>query len=469
MTTSLQRGICWLLLGVAVVAGLEAFRQTLIGPGADALSALPITNNRRGGLWIVSLACGLFGAAGLRPAVWKHGLFVFLALVLLFLANNRRMGSTDSVPNSFLPFAVLRHGSLTLDAFPSAAFAEGREQPCVRMFGAHRLACAGIGVSLVALPVFVLPALFTADPTDAHRILLDKLAATLLTALSAWWMWRVFSVLLEDDRKALSVLAVYATGTSLLTIASQTMWQFTGVVFGFSLALYALFAMRHTTKAAALVGVGCGIAVVSRQLSLILVLWVLVELCRSRRAFAPVAIACIAASPLALMLFAYNTTYFGAPLATGYGAVEGLFEPSAERFFGYLISPARGLLVYCPIVVVAAVGLAKRAWPLLGAVLTHILVLGAWVYWDGGYSSGPRLWTDMAPFVGLGLAMAWRAYCHTTVFRLTATYSVAMHLMLMFIPAPDFARAMHMNLARGAWEPRAYAPYAYFVSAPPSE
>lgn len=448
----------------ATIAAAEAARQTILGPAPW---------NRNGGLWFIAALLTLAALLALRTRAWQQGRFIAVALLALFLGNTRRLGSTDTVPNSFVPFALLRHGTLTLDPYPSAEHAEGREQPCVRRYGEHRLACAGIGVSLLALPLFLPAALAGRDPpSDDHRILLDKLSAATLTTLALWLLWHVFAALTGGH---LAVLAVVAAGSSLLTIAAQTLWQFTGVVLGLSLALYGVFAHRRGRTerdafAAVLVGAGCAVAVLSRQLSAIVVPWLVLELLRrsggTRRAGRHLFFVGVSALPFALGLFAYNAAYFGGPMSTGYGTLDALFELSPERFFGYLLSPARGLLVYCPLVAVALYGLCKHAWPLAAAVLTHLLLLGSWTYWDGAYSPGPRLWTDIAPLIAVGIALSWDAVARRRWFQLLCGYSVAMHLMLAYVPATPRARALHLNLEQGPWTPASYAPASYFDRRP---
>ena len=106
---------------------------------------------------------------------------------------------------------------------------------------------------------------------------------------------------------------------------------------------------------------------------------------------------------------------FGSPLATGYGleAQEGWTTPLHEGLPGLLVSPARGLLLHAPILLLGAGALlpGSRApgWllpPVLGFVLFTVL-MGRWWCWSGGYAAGNRMLSDGVPI--LSLAMAWRA------------------------------------------------------------
>jgi hypothetical protein len=106
--------------------------------------------------------------------------------------------------------------------------------------------------------------------------------------------------------------------------------------------------------------------------------------------------------PAALVAL-YNLTFFGAPWRFGPGLGGRFFSAFPESIAGLLISPARGLLVFTPIALLALVGLvtaARRsalARALLVAVSIHFTFVALWNEWHGGESFGPRLLTDLLP------------------------------------------------------------------------
>jgi hypothetical protein len=79
-----------------------------------------------------------------------------------------------------------------------------------------------------------------------------------------------------------------------------------------------------------------------------------------------------------------------------------------QALAGNMVSPARGLLVFTPVFLLAVPGvlirLRRRSFDSLDAVLT-VAVLAHWVtislfpHWWGGDSYGPRFFTDMVPFL----------------------------------------------------------------------
>lgn len=123
--------------------------------------------------------------------------------------------------------------------------------------------------------------------------------------------------------------------------------------------------------------------------------------------------------PLAL----YNHLCFGAwwSLSTSHEAFQafatlrrqGLFGiglPSWEGLWGLLVSPARGLLVWCPLALLGLVPLRRTAsrsatlaaaW---GAALLLLLVMAGFRDWHGGWFPGPRYLLPVLPLLFLRLA-----------------------------------------------------------------
>lgn len=81
-----------------------------------------------------------------------------------------------------------------------------------------------------------------------------------------------------------------------------------------------------------------------------------------------------------------------------------------EALAGHLISPSRGVIVFVPAILIVIYNAiryrseirAKAAfWMALAVIFLHWIVISLFVNWWGGYSYGPRLVTDMLPWVFL--------------------------------------------------------------------
>ena len=78
----------------------------------------------------------------------------------------------------------------------------------------------------------------------------------------------------------------------------------------------------------------------------------------------------------------------------------------AVALAGNLVSPARGLFIFCPLVVLSVVGVVVRwrageltaFWKALAVIpVVHWIVISAFKHWWGGDSYGPRFFTDLMP------------------------------------------------------------------------
>jgi hypothetical protein len=191
----------------------------------------------------------------------------------------------------------------------------------------------------------------------------------------------------------------------------------------------------HRRGMAWLVGISCGLAVLSEfpavvPVLLISALAVLSASDRDRGDLLPVTMRVVAGGAVfAAVLAAYHTAAFGSPLHLGYGnednaegiamQQEGLFGityPTLHVTYEVLLGKYRGLLPLSPLVVFAPLGwviLARtpgRRRAVIVAVLTsafYVLLNLSYKYWEGGWFYGPRHLTPALPFLALGLPPLW--------------------------------------------------------------
>ena len=304
----------------------------------------------------------------------------------------------------------------------------------------------GPGAGLTALPLFAVMSLFTED-LASHTALLwygGKFAAALCVAAS---VAVVFLALVElVGRTAALVIAVaYGAGTCVWSVASQTLWQSGPNVLFLALSAYCLLRIERSAWWAAGCGAAIGWAVICRPTSALVALAIGVYLLavtlkrwwggRAQRAagFIPAPAQrgdkprgslwayVLGGLPFAVALGAYNTYYLGSPWRFGQteaakrlaeaqlGTANAWAGSFVEGFYGLLVSPSRGMLVYSPILVFAVWGMF-RLWrqprleklrPLSVAVLLLLLVQAKWFNWHGGWSFGYRLMVDATPLLAL--------------------------------------------------------------------
>jgi hypothetical protein len=309
-------------------------------------------------------------------------------------------------------------------------------------FGGHFYLDKAPGMTLLALPAVALadaatpklervpPTVFDA-PFELHMMIRLRLAvatvSALLTALAALAIADLGERTTGSAGGGLFAALGFALGTPV--------WGWSTTVFGhapvaalFVIATWALWraGQGHPVRFAAIAGAALGLAVlIEFQAALagsVIALWGAVRLWSNRRALAAAAGA--GAAALLIPFIAYNLIVFGTPLRLGYSGVVG-FSGMNEGLFGLTmpkplvleeitLGMRRGLLWVAPILFLSPIGLWQLgrkhrglALTLTTAAIVVLLVNSAYVYWDGGHSTGPRHSVPAIGLLSIGLAPFW--------------------------------------------------------------
>lgn len=342
---------------------------------------------------------------------------VAVAVFALANANGRVIGSGDSRAAEFTALSLLERGTFVLETAPE-------NDPFTRPVAGGWLSIYPPATPLLAAPVFgVVRAVIDVDETG--RAVAGKVAATLFAALAAGVMTLSYAARTTPGRAVACGLA-FGLGTGAFA-ASQTLWQHpvTALFIAIGLSLVAAGAGGAPlgTRAGA-AGFCLATAAAARPAAALLCLVLFAGLIatgattletRTRLRFALLG----AFFPVVTQA-AYNDRFFGAPWSFGPEGLGGrFFAAFPESLAGLLVSPARGLIVFTPLVLVALMGLRDLSGGPLRALLvtgllTHLGFISLWNEWHGGESFGPRLLTDALPLalwaLPEGLARAPRLF-----------------------------------------------------------
>jgi hypothetical protein len=388
-----------------------------------------------------------------RAAARKSGRIAGLVFALVWLSC-AWFGSWEWNPNNatrmFAALSLVEQGDATIDEY--AALTLDKAQ-----FGAHSYSDKAPGTTLMAMPAIAI-----ADRVSgqvAHDISIEmwhpaterflkmrlRLAtattAALLTALAALALFDFGRTLGGSNGVGSDAAGVFAAlGYGLGT----PVWGWSTTLFGHApvaaLLVIATWAIwrgtedaRPSAGHAALAGGALGWTIVVEYPAAIpgiaIGLWALWRLRRwplaeSRNAI----LAAVAAGVVALIpLIAYNLLAFGTLFRLGYQGVVG-FDGMKEGLFGLtypkpwvlweiVAGGKRGMIWVAPIALAGAAGLVAvirdRSTRDLGILAASIVVLmflynAAYVYWDGGNSTGPRHAVPALGFLALGLPAIWR-------------------------------------------------------------
>ncbi len=381
-------------------------------------------------------------------------LFIFLFVV--YSLNPEYMCVSDMKPNVWQALRILSSGNLTftVDSDPSLFdWRSGKEngggpveilrwdeasrrqyaEGTLELVGAKYFIVEsttpgryvniyGIGPALTALPFFATVKCFVPDLT-AHPELAwftGRETAAALAALSAVFLY-LAALALTGRRNALIIALAYGLGTCVWSTCSQGLWQQTPTLFYLALGACLFVRIERVFWLAAPCAIAWAMAVWCRPTSAIVVLCAGVWLAlRDRRAFAAYLLAGL---PFGVALAFHNYHYLGSPFAFGQdvtsrnvavtmtGASALWQTPLSQGLAGLLASPARGLFVYSPFLLLAIPGMV-RVWttpkhavlrPFVVAALLILCVEAKFFCWWGGWSYGYRIVLDITVFMSLML------------------------------------------------------------------
>jgi hypothetical protein len=214
-------------------------------------------------------------------------------------------------------------------------------------------------------------------------------------------------------RWSVAVALAFALATPAWSTASRAMWQHGPSMLCIAVGL--LCALRAQAGRRGWAGMGAAFAAsyamrpTDSLIIIIMALWIL--LAERRHLLAVVA---GAVPPLAI-LATVDLVYYHqilTPYYTG-GQQFDVSGTMAVALAGNLVSPARGLFIFCPLIVLSVIGVVVRwrageltaFWKALAIIpAAHWIVISAFKHWWGGDSFGPRFFTDLMPvFVVLAL------------------------------------------------------------------
>lgn len=176
---------------------------------------------------------------------------------------------------------------------------------------------------------------------------------------------------------------------------------------------------RHLVAAAALTGFGVTIRIsILFAVVGLFAAFLVSAYQRAERPWRHALIAVVTLSPFALWMLWYNALRTGSPLVSPmqmYESQNGLTGDVLEGLIGLLISPGKGVFVYCPLLVLSALLLPRLARRDTVAVAFLVITCGLWLFvharlkaWHGSAGWGPRQLVTIVPLLMLPFG-AWVA------------------------------------------------------------
>lgn len=270
------------------------------------------------------------------------------------------------------------------------------------------------GMEVFAWPVVLAELAAGADLVDDAvqvRVETRTAAATAAVALTLFFL---AALCVTDAAAALAVTAALAVGSAFLTTFGHSLWQQGGIAFWVVVVL--LVEVRSGGpvgwRGAVVQGVACGLMFACRTSAVTFLLpfgvWVLVR--DWRRGLLVPAVAVAAYAPFAAVYW----HLYGALVGPSQALTAGLRWPTWESIAGVLASPARGLFVYQPILLLLPLAVAAKFrsptapsgfYPFaVAATGLQVLLACGWFMWWGGHCNGSRLVSEVVPVLALAVA-----------------------------------------------------------------
>jgi len=344
--------------------------------------------------------------------------FIVFSLVVTVYLFSPNITSTDSCFSIPLARSIIRQGNTNLDEIKETirqAEKRARENFYnITIINNHYYSTYPIGTPLLASPlVFVLDKYFTyftpTQPLMILSLLEEKIIASLFAAMAVVFVYKIACFLLASRKKAIIITLISAFGTSIWSTASRALWQHGPSMLMLSIALYLIVLARQKPSLIQYASIPLAMSYVIRPTnSLSIIIFSIIILIYYRKYFLKY---CLWSLTIALPFLLYNLSVYQNILAPyywfSYEASQITMAGYMQALLGTLFSPGRGLFIFTPILLFSGYGLylkisKKKFYHLDSALLIiitlHWLVISSLQKWWGGYSYGPRLFTDLLPY-----------------------------------------------------------------------
>lgn len=344
----------------------------------------------------------------------KHLLVIVLVFFLVFSTHlvKRNYQYGDSLWSTYTALSIVREGNTDLDEYRDIVLIS--DNFGIYESNGHVYSFFPIGTSVIALP-FIYPAnafysnfhtSYESSFVMAGRV--EAFIASLIVALTAVFIYLIGALFL-NRRYALVLVFIFAFCTSAWSTASRSLWQHGPTMLFLAIALYLILLARNKPRLIQYVALPLSFSFVIRPTNSISILFLTIYvLIQHRKYFLKYVLWSL---PVVLPFVAFNLLVYGTFISTYYLPARLITNNTNHDIFealaGNLISPARGIIIFSPVILVSIAGLIIKMkdrkmlnldYFLLGIILMHYIVVSSNADWWGGWAFGPRFFTDMIPY-----------------------------------------------------------------------
>lgn len=343
----------------------------------------------------------------------RFALYSVLVLVLLLIGFAKvRYTSGDVTGTLLVSQEIVQRGTIKLDHYSSDVLQQYGY--VIHQYNHHYYYYFPLGTPLVSVPFVAIANAVGLDMAQSERS--TQIAITAVTAIFTIVLLFKLAMLFLPYRESVLLATLFWLGSSFASTTGTALWSHNFATLFALLAIYLVIKSRHTGnfKTYPLVALYLFLAYLCRPTLALLAPFVILFLFAYEKKAAIKA--ALLLSALLTMFVAFSYHEFGQALPHYYlpQRLEGVHF--SEALIGNLISPARGLLVFSPFLLLPLFfGKTFHIWNkdkiLLLVValvwpITHLVFVSRFPHWWAGWSYGSRFMTDALP--GLFVLL-----CHT--------------------------------------------------------
>jgi hypothetical protein len=360
---------------------------------------------------------------GARPRVLKAEAWLLPGIILVtfaIYALSPVTTSTDSAWTFHLAASILREHNIDLDEY--RGLMDLQLDYRLRIVGGHVYSYYPIATPLLVTPAVwltnaVYPLFYRTDfytylqehAPDTRTAKLEKVIASGIAALAAALVYIIARREL-GVRGSLVITSIFALSTSMWSTASRALWQHGPSALFLSAALFLLLLSHERPGLFLWIGMLLGYSYLIRPTNSLSVAFIGLYVLLNRRRDLWLYVLGVVLI-LVPYMFQNWITYRNIFPSYSYQLFERLASPSVftEALAGTLISPARGLLVFSPVLLFALYGMFLRlhnefstaniSCYLAGIVILHWITTSLFEDWGGAWSIGPRYFVDILPYL----------------------------------------------------------------------
>jgi hypothetical protein len=346
---------------------------------------------------------------------WRRYAVPVLIFCLVFTLHARAgiFVSADSRWSIHAAMSIIQQGNTDLNEY--APLLAEHHQYGIETINGHQFSIFPVGVSLLAVP-FVWINWRVIGPVraiDVQSQIAQTIPSRVEGVIASFFVALTAAVLYMIGRRQLStpsavaLASIFAFCTPAWSTASRALWQHGPSMFMLSMVLLLVLRAREHPAMIQFVSLPLAMAFVIRPTnSIAVVLFSAYVLVFHHRFFMRYVLWSLV---IAVPFLVFNWNVYGALVSPYYRPQRVGGSPYfAEALAGNLISPARGLLVFSPVFLCSFVGvwlkiggkaLERIDYVLVAVIVLHWLLISSFKHWYGGHSFGPRLFSDMTPFL----------------------------------------------------------------------